>query len=58
MDDDDEAEGQGTRTPRMKLISSLLVEALRKLERHNDMIGAPRLMADARFEFVPVLAPF
>ncbi len=55
MDDDDEAEGQGTRTPRMKLISSLLVEALRKLERHNDMIGAPRLMADARFEFVPVL---
>ena len=43
-----------TATTRAAAISSLLVAAFRKLERYNDMIGTPKLMSDARFEFVPV----
>jgi hypothetical protein len=43
-----------TTTTRAAAISSLLIAAFRKLERYNDMIGAPKLMSDARFEFVPV----
>ena len=30
------------------------VAAFQKLEQYNEMIGAPRLMLDARFEFVPI----
>ena len=30
------------------------VAAFQKLEQYNEMIGAPRLMVDARFEFVPI----
>jgi hypothetical protein len=43
-----------TTATRAAAISSLLVAAFQKLERYNDMIGAPKLMSDAHFEFVPV----
>lgn len=34
--------------------SRLLIEAFHKLEQYNDMIGVPRLMADARVEVVQI----
>jgi hypothetical protein len=37
---------------RRELISTRLLAAWQKLEQYNDMIGAPKLMADARLEFV------
>ena len=39
---------------RKQAVHSKLAAAWEKLERYNDMIGAPRLMADAEFEFVDV----
>jgi hypothetical protein len=38
-----------------KLASSRLMEAFYKLEKYNDMIGVPRLMADATLEVVHAL---
>ena len=37
-----------------KMASSRLMEAFHKLEKYNDMIGVPRLVADARLEVVRV----
>mmetsp|Transcript_31185 Transcript_31185/g.56593 ORF Transcript_31185/g.56593 Transcript_31185/m.56593 type:complete len:448 (+) Transcript_31185:141-1484(+) len=39
---------------RREMASARLAAAWQKLERYNDMIGAPKLMADAKLEFVDV----
>jgi len=47
---DDDHNGNTTSS----MASSRLMEAFHKLEKYNDMIGVPRLMADARVEVVHV----
>ncbi|KAL9184995.1 hypothetical protein ACHAXT_002772 [Thalassiosira profunda] len=42
-------------TERRQVVLSRLSAAWQKLEQYNDMIGAPRLMADASLEFVDIL---
>jgi len=37
-----------------EMVSAQFSAAWQKLEQYNDMIGAPRLMADAQFEFVDI----
>ena len=54
---DEEGGGETTTTAmatRAAAILSLLIMAFRKLERYNDMIGMPKLMSDACFEFMPI----
>ena len=54
---DEEGGGETTTTAmatRAAAILSLLIMVFRKLERYNDMIGMPKLMSDACFEFMPI----
>ena len=49
--------GEDIEKERRQVASERLDAAWQKLERYNDMIGAPKLMADAQFEFVDVILP-
>jgi hypothetical protein len=49
-------DGGNNSASRSTLASSRLMEAFHKLEKYNDMIGVPRLMADATLEVVSTFA--
>ena len=53
-DDDDVDNEIHNNSGSSKMASSRLMEAFHKLEKYNDMIGVPRLVADARLEVVRV----